>query len=49
MLGTVDRAVARWRQSGRAIGMSDSEVDEFADAFEHRERSAAKAVLKAAS
>jgi len=36
MLGTVDRALARWRQSGRAIGMSDSELDEFTDAFEHR-------------
>jgi serine/threonine-protein kinase HipA len=43
----VDRAVSRWRHSGRAIGMSDRELDQFADAFEHRERHAAKAVLKA--
>jgi serine/threonine-protein kinase HipA len=49
ILANVDRAVARWRQSGRAIGMSERELDQFADAFEHPERAAAKAVLKATS
>jgi serine/threonine-protein kinase HipA len=49
ILANVDGAVARWRQSGRAIGMSDQELDQFADAFEHRERGAARAVLKTAS
>jgi serine/threonine-protein kinase HipA len=33
ILANVDGAVARWRQSGRAIGMSDQEHDQFADAF----------------
>jgi serine/threonine-protein kinase HipA len=47
ILANVDRAVARWRQSGRAIGMSERELDQFADAFEHPERNAAKALVKA--
>jgi len=46
ILADVDRAVARWRKSGRVIGMNDRELDQFADAFEHSERDAAKAVLK---
>jgi serine/threonine-protein kinase HipA len=49
ILANVDRAVGRWRQSGRALGMSERELDQFADAFEHRERSAAKALIKATS
>jgi serine/threonine-protein kinase HipA len=38
----VERAVSRWRDMGREIGMSDRELDQFADAFEHRERDVVK-------
>jgi serine/threonine-protein kinase HipA len=47
ILADVERAVSRWRQTGRAIGMNDRELDQFADAFEHPERNAAKAALNA--
>ena len=45
ILGRVETAVARWRAEGRALGMSDAELDPFADAFEHPERSAARRAL----
>jgi len=35
ILAQVERAVAAWRKSGRAIGMSTSELDQFAEAFQH--------------
>ncbi len=44
ILREVEGAVARWRQTGRALGMSSVELDAFADAFEHEERSAAQAI-----
>ncbi len=40
----VDQAVSRWRERGREIGMSEPELDQFADAFEHRERMAARRI-----
>ena len=40
----VDRAVSAWRTRGREIGMSDVELDQFADAFEHVERDAAQRI-----
>lgn len=40
ILGEVERAVAGWRKTGRALGMSKAELDRFADAFEHSERGA---------
>ncbi|HEY2515787.1 MAG TPA: type II toxin-antitoxin system HipA family toxin [Polyangiaceae bacterium] len=42
VLHEVERAVARWRKEGRALGMSDAELEPFAPAFEHAEREAAK-------
>jgi serine/threonine-protein kinase HipA len=42
MLGEVEHAVAGWRKKGRAIGMTEAELDQFADAFEHPERAAAR-------
>ena len=42
ILGEVEAAVARWREEGRALGMTDVELEEFADAFEHDERAAAR-------
>jgi serine/threonine-protein kinase HipA len=42
IVGEVDRAVSSWRTRGREIGMSEVELDQFADAFEHSERVAAR-------
>ena len=42
ILARVDRAGAGWRDEGRAIGMSDAELEPFAPAFEHGEREAAR-------
>jgi serine/threonine-protein kinase HipA len=42
ILGEVERAVGGWRQAGRALGMSDRDLEDFADAFEHSERTAAQ-------
>ena len=41
MLKTVNQAVGRWRVRGREIGMTDFELDQFNDAFEHKERTSA--------
>ena len=41
ILSDVEQAVSRWRQVGNSIGMNNIELDQFADAFEHRERRAA--------
>jgi serine/threonine-protein kinase HipA len=41
ILKTVNQAVAKWRRRGREIGMSDIELDQFIDAFEHKERTSA--------
>lgn len=45
ILGEVETAVAGWHQAGRALGMDDAELDQFADAFEHEERAAARRAL----
>jgi serine/threonine-protein kinase HipA len=42
ILGAVEQAVSQWRAMGRSLGMSASELDQFADAFEHGERAAAR-------
>lgn len=44
ILGSVVAAVAKWRQTGRAIGMNVQELDQFAEAFEHSELDAARQV-----
>jgi len=44
IVAEVDRAVSNWRTRGRQIGMSEAELDQFADAFEHDERVAARAM-----
>jgi len=46
MLGEIERAVSRWRDRGRALGISDRELEPFADAFEHPERKAAREKLR---
>ena len=42
MLSMVERAVSQWRVVGRGLGMAAPELDQFADAFEHSERAAAR-------
>ncbi len=42
VLGEVESAVAQWRTRGAEFGMTDVELDEFVDAFEHDERLAAQ-------
>ena len=44
ILSDVDRAVTGWRRQARALGLSDVEVEAFADAFEHPERAVAKRI-----
>lgn len=46
ILSGVERAVATWRVKGRALGMTDTELDQFADAFEHAERAAARRAIQ---
>ena len=44
ILTQVGRATRRWRQVGRSIGMSERELDQFSEAFEHREAAAVAAI-----
>ena len=48
LLAGVEAAVATWRTRGRKLGMSQAELDQYADAFEHREREVAQAILRRA-
>jgi serine/threonine-protein kinase HipA len=45
MLAQVEHAVAGWQEEGRALGMTNTDLDSFAEAFEHEERAAAQKVL----
>ena len=47
VLKKVEAAVAKWRETGKALSMTARELDEFADAFEHPERAAARKVIGA--
>jgi len=38
--------VSGWRKTGRALGMTDHELDQFAEAFEHPEREAAQKAVR---
>jgi serine/threonine-protein kinase HipA len=42
ILRDVEHAVSQWRAVGRRLGMTKRELDAFADAFEHEQRSAAR-------
>lgn len=44
IVAEVDLAVSNWRTRGREIGMSEIELGQFADAFEHDERDAARLI-----
>jgi len=45
ILFEVEAAVSRWREAGATLGMSHVELEQFAEAFEHKERQAARAVV----
>lgn len=45
MLGRLVVAVTGWRKTGRAIGMSEQELDQFSAAFEHPELDAARQAM----
>ena len=42
ILAMVERAVSQWRAVGRGLGMTTQELDQFAEAFEHDQRAAAR-------
>ena len=46
ILAQVERTVSAWRVRGRGLGMSPEELDQFADAFEHRERGVTRKILR---
>jgi serine/threonine-protein kinase HipA len=46
ILSRIERALARWRKTGSALGMTNPELGQFADAFEHPEREAARKAAK---
>lgn len=45
LLSAVERAVARWRQIGKDIGMKTTELNAFEKAFEHEERLSARRII----
>ena len=46
ILGETERAVAGWRNTGQALGMTQRELEQFAEAFEHPERQAARQAMR---
>ena len=42
ILSRIERALSRWREAGLALGMTNQELEQFAEAFEHPEREAAR-------
>lgn len=46
ILKAVNQVVATWRKRGREIGMSEFELDQFIDAFEHKERTSATSITE---
>jgi serine/threonine-protein kinase HipA len=45
ILAEVERTVSTWRMRGCELGMSKAELEQFADAFEHREREVAQSII----
>lgn len=48
ILGRIELALSKWRQVGAALRMTSRELDQFADAFEHPEREAARKAIRRA-
>jgi serine/threonine-protein kinase HipA len=45
ILGRIEQALSKWREVGAALGMTNQELDQFAEAFEHPEREAARKAM----
>jgi serine/threonine-protein kinase HipA len=45
ILGRIEHALSKWREFGAALGMTNQELDQFAEAFEHPEREAARKAM----
>jgi len=43
ILRKMEQTLSRWRETGLALGMTERELDQFSEAFEHPERAAARA------
>ena len=48
ILGRIEQALSNWREAGATLGMTNQELDQFAEAFEHPEREAARKVIRRA-
>jgi serine/threonine-protein kinase HipA len=46
ILAEVELSVSSWRVRGRELGMSAAELEQFADAFEHREREVVRSIVR---
>lgn len=46
ILREVERAVSQWRAVGRGLGMNTAELEQFAEAFEHDQRAAARSASR---
>ncbi len=46
ILGETERAISGWRDRGQALGMTHRELEQFADAFEHPQRQAARQAMR---
>jgi len=45
-LDKIENALSRSRKEGKALGMAEPEIEQFADAFEHSERKAARRAVQ---
>jgi serine/threonine-protein kinase HipA len=48
ILSRIEGAVSQWREAGSALGLTKKELAQFAEAFEHAEREAARRAAKRA-
>lgn len=46
ILSRIEHALSGWREVGLSLGMAKKELDQFAEAFEHPEREAARKVIQ---
>ncbi len=45
ILSRIEQALSKWREVGAALGLTNQELGQFADAFEHPEREAARKAI----
>ena len=46
ILGETEHAISGWRDHGRALGMTHRELEQYTEAFEHPERTAARHAMR---